>query len=186
MTKLNLHSVTSIDELVFPAEANELNLNSSATEFFTDFQNIEPMVINASVSAADARQMMMATHVRLKLVLNNDGKFVGVITAQDLSEQNILRYTLADKSHLEDLVVADLMSRKRDLMALDLREMQSSSIGDVVNLLKDNSQQHCLVVDEATHQIRGIFSASDISRKLRLPINIQEQSSFYRVFAAVS
>jgi CBS-domain-containing membrane protein len=82
--------------------------------------------------------------------------------------------------------VADLMTRKRDLMALDLNEVETSSIGDVVNLLKDNSQQHCLVVDDKTHQIRGIFSASDISRKLHLPINIQEQSSFYRVFAAVS
>ena len=178
MTKLNLHSVSSVDELMYPNQSNELSLESSALKFFTDFQNNEPLVIDASVSAVDARQMMMATHVRLKLVVNR--------AAHDLSEQNILRYTLADKSHLDDLAVADLMTRKRDLMALDLNEVGTSSIGDVVNLLKDNSQQHCLVVDDKTHQIRGIFSASDISRKLHLPINIQEQSSFYRVFAAVS
>ena len=186
MTKLNLHSVSSVDELMYPDQSNELSLESSALKFFTDFQNNEPLVIDASVSAVDARQMMMATHVRLKLVVNRANNFVGVITAHDLSEQNILRYTLADKSHLDDLAVADLMTRKRDLMALDLNEVETSSIGDVVNLLKDNSPQHCLVVDDKTHQIRGIFSASDISRKLHLPINIQEQSSFYRVFAAVS
>lgn len=43
-----------------------------------------------------------------------------------------------------------------------------------------------LYVDAQTHRIRGIFSASDISRKLHLPINIQQSSDFYRVFAAVS
>lgn len=186
MNKLNLHSVSSVDELVYPDQTSGLSLDSSALKFFTDFQDNEPLVIDASVSAVDARQMMMSTHVRLKLVVNRENNFVGVITSQDLSEQNILRYTLADKSHLDDLVVADLMTRKRDLMALDLKEVEASSIADVVSLLKDNSQQHCLVVDDETHQIRGIFSASDISRKLRLPINIQEQSSFYRVFSAVS
>lgn len=186
MTKLNLHSVSSVDELAYPNQASGLTLESSALKFFTDFQNNEPLIIDASVSAGDARQMMISTHVRLKLVVNRANSFVGVISAQNLSEQNILRYTLADKSHLDDLVVEDLMTRKRDLMALDLNEINSASIGDVVSLLKDNSQQHCLVVDGETHQIRGIFSASDISRKLRLPINIHEQSSFYRVFSEVS
>ena len=39
-------------------------------------------------------------------------------------------------------------------------------------------------MDPHMQQIRGVFSASDISRKLQLPININEESSFSKVYDA--
>jgi hypothetical protein len=56
----------------------------------------------------------------------------------------------------------------------------------VIHHLKDSGQQHCLVVDKQANKIRGIFSASDISRKLKLPINVQDKSNFYKVFTAIT
>ena len=185
MNKLTLYPVQTCDELVQPEQWVALSLDSSAMAFFTDFLHNEPLVISADVSAATARETMLSTHVRLKLVVDGEGHFVGVISAQDLSEQAIVRHIGERRVRRQDISVTELMTRKKDLLALDISEVEGASIGDVVSFLKDNHEQHCLVVDETQHQIRGIFSASDISRRLRLPVNIQDQSSFYRVFAQV-
>ncbi|GGY57775.1 hypothetical protein GCM10011297_33230 [Bacterioplanes sanyensis] len=185
MSKLTLYPVLNVDELIRPDEAEMLTFNSPAMSFFTDFMRTEPLVIEADLPAAAARQGMLTTHVRLQLVVDKHGAFIGVISAQDLSEQAIVRHIGERRVAREDIRVADLMTRKQDLLALHIGEVEHASIGDVVAFLKDNHQQHCLVVDEPRHQVRGIFSASDISRRLHLPIDIQEQSSFYKVFSQV-
>lgn len=186
MRKLNLFPVSSVDELAWPERSHHISLDTPAVEFFTDFNLIEPLVIEGSLTADNARRVMIKTHVRLKLVVNRDRQFLGVISAENLSEESLMKHALATGIAREDLSVTELMTRKSDLRAMSMSEVEHSSIGDVINFLKDNYQQHCLVVDHDHHRIRGIFSASDISRKLRLPVNIQDQSSFYKVFAAVS
>ncbi|WP_221796271.1 CBS domain-containing protein [Oceanobacter mangrovi] len=186
MHKLKLHSVSAIDELARPSHTVHISLASPAEAFFTDFNKTEPLVIDAIVPAIEARKMMIRTHVRLKLVVDELGQFVGVISAEQLSDQQILQEAASTHGTRNDVLVADLMLRKKDLAAFDISEVEKSTIGDVVNFLRDVHQQHCLVLDSENHKIRGIFSASDISRKLRLPLDIQEQSSFARVFGAVS
>lgn len=184
MTKLTLHSVSTVDELARPESPAQVSLENPATTILTDFSVSEPLVIESNVKASNARKMMVKTHVRLKLVVDSEEHFLGVISSQDLSEQNIVR--TAGVMNQDDLLVTDLMTRKQDLLALTLDEVERACIGDIIDFLKDNHRQHCLVIDNDTHKIRGIFSASDISRTLKLPVNIQEQSSFYKVFAAVS
>ncbi len=186
MPKLTLYPVVSVDELVYPEQSPRYTLESRAMQFFTDFYTIEPLVIDSTVSAIEARNTMIKTHVRMKLVVDENEHFVGVISSRELSEQNIMAKASQLHHSREDIQVTDLMIRKKDLLALNIDEVNRASISDVVNFLKDNHQQHCLVVDEQMHQIRGIFSASDISRKLQLPIDINEQSSFSKVFDAVS
>lgn len=182
MSKLTLYPVSSVDELVYPEQAQHYTLESRALNFFTDFYNVEPLIIDDEVSAVDARNTMIRTHVRLKLVVDKNKQFIGIISAKELSEQNILARSLQQQTPRDEIRVADLMIRKTDLLALHFDEVNQASIGDVVQFLKDNHQQHCLVLDGDLHQIRGIFSASDISRKLKLPLNIHEQTSFSKVF----
>lgn len=184
MTKLTLHPVASVDELVYPELAPRYSLESRAIQFFTDFYHIEPLVIESTVSALDARNTMIKTHVRLKIVVDDQGHFLGVVSAGDLTEQKIVAQANLTQSRIDEVSVTELMVRKTDLLALSIEEVIHASIGDVVSFLKDNHQQHCLVIDTTMHQIRGIFSSSDISRKLCLPINIHEQSSFSHVYSA--
>ena len=186
MRKLNLFPVTTVDELAWPEAPRLMSLETMALEFFTDFVMKEPLVIDQFLGAVHARAVMIKTHVRLKLVVNRDKQFVGIITAEDLSDEKINLAALKRGVARDDLQVSDLMTRKADLLAMRMEEVEFSTIGDVISFLKDNRQQHCLVIDHDRHRIRGIFSASDISRKLRLPINIHDQSSFYKVFAAVA
>lgn len=184
MKKLTLYPISSVDELASPHGTSGVSLETPALEFFTDFSLVQPLVIDASVTAVQAREMMIRTHVRLKFVVDEADRFVGVISSDDLAERRIVQ-KVAEGYSRGDIAVTDLMTPKGELMAMGIDEVTRATIGDVVNLLKDYRQQHCLVVDRQTHSVRGIFSSSDISRKLRLPIDIQDRSDFFRVFSAV-
>ncbi|MDO8863688.1 CBS domain-containing protein [Haliea sp. E1-2-M8] len=185
MKKLHLYPTLDIDELEYPKERVSLSLTSSALEFFTDFHDITPLIIPDSMTAVEALKLMRQTHVRMKFVVDNLGQFVGVVSADDLVESKIVM-KVAEGYAREALQVRDFMTHKKTMKALDFEEIVSAQISDVIAVLKQSGQQHCLVVDQRNHRVRGIFSASDISRKLHLPIDIQEKSSFYKVFSATA
>jgi len=185
MKKLKMYPVSSIEELARPMYMDDMSLFTPAVAFFTDFSLTEPLVIDASVSATEAREMMIKTHVRLKFVVDKNSHFIGVVTADDLAERKIVQRVAAGAKRGE-ISITDLMTARNKLLALDIQDVEKSTIADIIEMLKDSHQQHCLVIDQKKHKIRGIFSASDISRKLKLPINIQEHSDFYRVFSAIA
>ncbi|MFA7555184.1 MAG: CBS domain-containing protein [Spongiibacteraceae bacterium] len=185
MKKLNLYPLAPIDELACPVDLANVSLQSPALAFFTDFNLVQPLVVEASASAIKAKEMMIKSHVRLNFVVNESDFLVGVISADDLAERKLVQKVAAGLKR-EEIFVTDLMTPRKNLLALGVDEIKRATIADVIELLKDRYQQHCLVIDREAHKIRGVFSASDISRKLQLPIDIQEQSDFYRVFAAVS
>lgn len=83
-------------------------------------------------------------------------------------------------------MVTDFMHARNTLKALDYKSVENAVIGDIVETLKENGLQHCLVLDRDKHQIRGIISASDIIRKLHLPVDIMNNSSFVDIFNAIA
>ena len=58
MKKLNLFNVDVIDHLVQPAEFSEVDVNSAALDFVSDFKTTSPMMIDASTCAVEAEDMM--------------------------------------------------------------------------------------------------------------------------------
>lgn len=185
MNKLVLHKTESVDELAWPAEQDKLSLESPAMEFFTDFEKIPPLVLDASTPAVDARNIMRNTHVHMHFVLNQDQRFVGIVTSDDLIERKIVQ-KISEGYRRQEVLVSDLMRCKKQLLALDIEDVMRASIGEVIRSLKEAGQHHCLVMDPASHRIRGIFSARDIARKLHIAIDVQDRASFYKVFASVA
>lgn len=185
MTHLKFHEIDTVDEFVWPEKVTGVTIKSPAMLFFTDFEKIKPLVIDLATRADLARSLMIREHVKLKLVVNSDDKFMGVVSLDDISEQRITA-KLSKTIKRDSITVADLMVPKREIKGLDFSEVEHVDIGTVVHHLKDIGQQHCLVLDKKLNKIRGIFSASDISRKLGLAINVQDHSNFYRVFSALA
>lgn len=185
MKNLNLYPTSDVDDLAWPEEVEGLTLDSPALQFFTDFSSVKPLVIDASVSAVEAKRLMQKSHVRLKFVLNDAGRFVGIVSADDLNDRRFVQ-KVAEGRRREEIALTEFMTPKRDLKALDYQELSTVTISEIIDRLKDSGAQHCLVVDREEHRIKGIFSASDISRKLHLEIDIQDKSSFYKVFSATA
>lgn len=185
MKKLSFYDTQFVNELDWPVDGQDITLNDSALEVFTDFNKYKPLVIDASTSAVDAHRLMQQTHVRLKFVVDQNNHFIGVVSLDDLSNQELIK-KLSDGFNRDELTVADFMRTKSQLRAFDYDELVQAKISDLIEALKGSGQQHCLVVDRIRYRIRGIFSASDLARKLRLPVDIENKSSFVHVFNAIS
>ena len=185
MNNLKLYSTQDINEINWPENSTNYNLHSPALCFFTDFTKTTPMVIEPSTPVIDVKKLMQKAHVRLQMILDKNEQFIGIITDEDVIERKIVQKTSKDVSR-EEVTVVDLMTPKKELMALDFDEISSCNIAAVITVLKDNGQRHSLVIDRESNKIRGIFSASDISRKLHLEVDIQDNPSFAKVFSQLS
>jgi CBS domain-containing protein len=181
MKKLDFYSVDNIDSLSWPAAPELISVDSSAVAVFTDFRLTQPMVIYADTLAIDAQNFMLQAHVRLKIVVDDSNHFLGLLSLDDLNSQEIIKHVSQGGSR-DELVVTDFMKSKKDLQAFNFAALEKASIMDVIQALKTVGQQHCLVVDFEENKIRGIISASDISRKLKLPLDISMNSSFVSIF----
>lgn len=184
MRTLSLHTTAPLDELAWPQEKTEITMDSSALEIFTDFELVKPRIIDSDTSAIEAERLMLKAHVRMLMVVDARQHFLGVINLENLNSQEILKKLQAGHAR-EDLYVLDFMQSRESLRAFDYADLAKASIRNVIDTLKFHGEQHCLVIQSDTHKIRGIISASDIARKLDLPVNISHDSSFVRIFQAV-
>lgn len=183
MKKLHFFQPTADDKLAAPEQHTEINLNSSALQFLTDFKHVAPLTLHASTCAVEAKNIMLQSKEKMRFVVDHDNAFIGIITIHELSDVQFIRKT-SEGYKRQDIQVAEMMIARSQLTAFDYGELQDATIEDVVHALQDSGQHHCLVLDRDEHKIRGILSASTISRKLQFPINIYDPASFYKVFTA--
>lgn len=183
MKTLHLFDIEKVDHIISPEQLIQTELTSPATEIFTDFKKAKALVIDGNTSAIMALEMMMQEHVKMKIVLSETGEIAGVISANELTERKIVS-EVAKGVLREEVLVTDLMVPCEQLRAFDFDQLTQSKVSDVIQTLKGNGLRHCLVIDRQQHHVRGVISASDIARKLRLPIEINREGSFKRIFEA--
>jgi len=185
--ELRILSTAAMGDIQHPEDVVTLDLHSPATAVFTDFTRQSPLMLEQSTSVVAAREMMKRTHVKLKLVIDSHEHFRGVITLEDLMSTKVMRG--ADQSGLRqhELTVAQVMTPRSALHGIDIRDLSSACIGDVLATMKKYGEQHVLVVDQQLGSIRGIVSANDIARRLHVPIVISEKAnSFSDIYRAVA
>lgn len=185
MKKLALYPVEKIDELTSPEAHEDISILSSAVNIFTDFKKVIPLVIESNASAVEVESLMQKSHVRLKLVVNHKNEFLGLISFESLHNQEILK-RVAEGHQREQLKVIDFMIPKDQLKAIDYDDLSYAKIGDVIETLKSAGQQHCLVLDRQQHAIRGVLSANDIARRLKLAVDVSTPNSFAAIFDVIS
>jgi CBS domain containing-hemolysin-like protein len=181
MSQLALYSLGDINQVAAPDTSVKMDLNAPAISVFTDFSVYHPFDLNVKTKAREAIYLMQVAHVRLKFVVDDDKHFLGVVSTQDLNEQEIIRRVAAGQTE-DELTVADFMRPKAELMAVSYADLKHATIGAVLQVLREHSCQHCLVVDPEQGHIRGIVSSSDIARQLRIPGDAISAPDFIDVF----
>ncbi len=185
--ELSTVSTAAIRDIQRPSDVITLNLKSPAVAVFTDFTLQNPLMLEQSTTIDDAREMMKRTHVKLKLVIDTDEFFRGVITLEDLVSAKVIKGLGQSGLRREDMTVAQVMTSRNELHAIDIRDFNTATIGDVLATMKKYGEQHVLVVDKQTESIRGIVSANDIARRMHVPIVISERAnSFSDIYKAVA
>ena len=185
MKTINLMTLDKVEHLVQPEQFYEVNMDSPALTILTDFKQHKPLIIDADTSATQADYLMRKSHVRLLLVVDEHDELIGTISLQELDGQHmqILQNQGIDR---QDVSLRDLMVPRTQQMAIRYRDILDATIEDVLHALQKNGKMHCLVVDKQEHQIRGIISASDIARRLHVPIEIEMPTTFIDIFRAVN
>lgn len=184
MAKLTLYDVDNVEELEWPDLDHEITMDSPALGIFTDFKEVKPLVIEGDTTAIDAQKLMQKAHVRLKVVVDGDTRFLGIVSFKELNSQEVIK-RVSQGARRQELSVMDFMKPKNNLKAFAYSELEKATIKDVVDALKDNGQQHCMVIDHDQDRIRGVISASDIARKLRISLDITRDSSFVGIYNAI-
>ena len=180
-------STASIKSIQQPVDRESLSMHSRATDVFTDFARHSPLVIERSTGIQDALQMMARTHVKLKLVIDAQESFRGVLTLDDLMSARVLRAMEASGLRRNELTVGHVMTPRSALRAIDISDFAVAKIGDLVATMKKYGEHHILVVDMQSLCVRGIVSANEIARRMNTPVVISERAnSFTDIFHAVA
>lgn len=116
---------------------------------------------------------MIQRGVRSLLVVDQDRKVHGVITANDVLGEKPVQAAVQRGAARSEIQVRDIMTQRSALQVLEMRDVSASTVGHIVATLKAAGRQHTLVVDRDARRgqhVRGIFSATQIARQLGITI----------------
>lgn len=185
MSKLRFYETAEIDQLASPQDNQNISLNEPAIKYLTDYSKVSAAVIDSDMCALEVKKMMLQSHTKMKFVVDANDKLLGIVSLSELSELALIQKT-SKSEQASTIPITDMMIPKSDLMAFDYHEVETASVRDVIDALKDSGQHHCLVLERETHKIRGIFSSNELSRRLHVPIDIAKPSTFFSLFKALS
>ena len=155
----------------------KVTVDDAALSVMTDLMRATAVIILPGDTVDEAHRRMIQRGVRLLLVVDQDRKVVGLVTATDIlgerpvlaaSERGLLR---------EEVMVRDIMTPQERLEVLDMAEVRAAKVGHVVATLRKAGRQHAVVVDRdarGRQTVRGLFSATQIARQLGATIQTSE------------
>ncbi|MEQ8691359.1 MAG: CBS domain-containing protein [Pseudomonadales bacterium] len=178
-------SVGTITRVASPERDQNTSLESPALEVFTDFRQYQPLLIDADVSVEEVERHMIRAHVKLKLVLDAQDQLLGVVSFRDLRGERY-QHLIGQGTARSAIKVRDVMTPRAELRALAYAELTDARVGDVVETLRSEHCQHFVVIDEELEAVRGLLSASDLARRLHVPIEITHAPTFAEICHAVN
>ena len=154
---------------------DRVRMTDPAVDVMTDLSRVSTLMVALTTPLNQALELMIKGGVRMLLVTEADGKVNGLITSRDIhgdKVQTILRKTGGAQ---KDLLVGDIMTLKNRMQALQMVDVLSAKVGDIIATLKAVDRQHAVVVDTDPYTgeqaVRGIFSLAQIARQLGLNVD---------------
>ena len=148
-------------------------LDSPATALLVDFTRVHPITAGEFIAVDDALELMRVNRIRALMIIDGRNEFVGVVTAMDLMGGKPMAYANEAGIPLSEVQIKNIMLPKSRLNAISRADVEAATIGDVLQILKSQSQQHLLVFEGANDrmQISGMFSLSDFKRALGIRLD---------------
>jgi len=95
-------------------------------------------------------------------------KLLGIITSYDIMGEKTLRYLQhAGFTKHQDILVADIMEPLREMVAVDIQEIEKATVHSVLDALQKCGRTHLPVVEKNSGgelHLRGLFSAAKVLR----------------------
>jgi CBS domain containing-hemolysin-like protein len=112
--------------------------------------------------------------VHLLLVINEEGHFQGILSSEDVWGEKPIKMIQERRIHRDQVLVRTIMVPYSEITAFDFDLIKSAKVGHIVKTLSEHKQHYALAVSPCTETqvqlIRGIFTASQISKQLHIDI----------------
>ena len=144
-------------------------LESPALLVMTDLTRVAAVVASPTTTVDEANRYMMRRGVRMLLVLDDQERLSGIVTATDILGEKPLRFSQERRVKHNEIQVSDIMTPLDKLGAIAIADVKHAKVGEVIASLRDSGRQHTLVMETDAHgktQICGIFSLTQIERQL--------------------
>jgi len=159
------------------AVPEEVTLDDPATSVMTDLARVTAVIILPGDSVDEAHRRMIQRGVRLLLVVDQDRKVVGLITATDILGEKPVLAASERGLRREEVLVRDVMTPQERLEVLSMADVRAAKVGHIVATLKKAGRLHAVVVDhdaKGRQVVRGLYSATQIARQLGAAIQTSE------------
>jgi CBS-domain-containing membrane protein len=154
-----------------------VTLDDAAESVMTDLTRVTAVIILPGDTVDEAHRRMIQRGIRLLLVVDQDRKVVGLITATDILGEKPVLAASQRGLRRDEVLVRDIMTPHERLEVLDMADVRAAKVGHVVATLKKAGRQHAVVVDvdaKGRQVVRGLFSATQIARQLGAYIQTSE------------
>lgn len=155
----------------------KVTADDPALRVLTDFTRVTAIIVQAGDTVDEAHSRMIKRGVRLLLVVDQDRKVIGLITANDILGEKPVQAITQRGIRREELLVRDIMTPQARLQVIDLEALRTAKVGHVVATLKAAGRQHALAVEvdaNGRQRVRGMFSATQIARQLGVTIHTSQ------------
>jgi len=170
-TTLKLKSIQG-DSLPIPgAEPWYVRATDPALSVMIDFRSRSSVTLSETALLNEAFGHMKHTGVRCAFVVDEKkNAVVGMLTAYDIlgeKPQQHMRFT--GVSH-DDVLVKDIMQKISDWRVADIKDIEKSTVGDVLEMFMETGVTHLPVMEttESNEQqrLRGLLSFAKVKRLL--------------------
>ncbi len=164
-----------------------VTLDSPAIDVMTDFTRVSAIYISPFRTIEQAEQRMTSSGIRLLFVANQYHQVIGIITSRDLDGDRVMRRASETGVSRKELTVKDIMTPQHQIEVLEVGDVATSRVGDLVETFRAMGRQHALVVDRESSGkqiIRGMLSTSQIGKQLGLNIDTKEKAGSFADLAA--
>lgn len=151
-----------------------VHLDDPAIEVMTDFTLSPALTILPTDTMDHAIREMEILGVHLLLVINEEGHFQGILSSEDVWGEKPIKMIQERRIHRDQVLVRTIMVPYSEITAFDFDLIKSAKVGHIVKTLSEHKQHYALAVSPCTETqvqlIRGIFTASQISKQLHIDI----------------
>jgi len=159
------------------AVPEKATLDDAAVNVMTDLTRVTAIIILPGDTVDEAHRRMFQRGVRLLLVVDQDRRVVGLITATDILGEKPVMTASQRGLRREEVLVRDIMTPQERLQVLGMADVRGAKVGHIVSTLQKSGRQHAMVVDhdaKGRQTVRGLFSATQIARQLGVTIQTSE------------
>lgn len=154
-----------------------VTLDDPAMQVLTDFERVTAIIVLPGDTVDEAHRRMIQRAVRLLLVVDQDRKVLGVITANDILGEKPMQVIVERGVRREELLVRDIMTPHDRLDVMVLADVRAAKVGHIVASLMKAGRQHAVVVEvdgNGRQKVRGVFSATQIARQLGVTLHTSQ------------